>query len=46
MRECVCRIVFTFSVLMLLSFGEGLAEKVFIALLFVAATIAGIEGNK
>lgn len=41
MREFVARIVFAFSSLMLLGYGEGLAEKIFIGLLIVAIAISG-----
>ena len=41
MRDFVVRIVFAFSSLMLLGYGEGLAEKIFIGLLIVAVAISG-----
>ena len=41
MRDFVARVVFAFSSLMLLAYGEGLAEKMFIGLLIVAIAISG-----
>ncbi len=41
MRDFVARIVFAFSSLMLLGYGEGLAKKIFIGLLIVVTAISG-----
>ena len=41
MRDFVARIVIAYSYLMLLEYGEGLAEKIFIGLLIVAVAISG-----
>ena len=41
MRDFVARIVFAFSSLMLLEYGEGLPEKIFIGFLIVATAISG-----
>ena len=41
MHDFVARVVFAFSFLMLLAYGDGLAEKIFIGLLIVAIAISG-----
>lgn len=41
MRDFVARIVFAFSSLVLLEYGEGLVETIFIGLLIVAIAISG-----
>lgn len=41
MRDFIARNVFAFSSLMLIGYGEGLAEKIFIGLLIVAIAISG-----
>ena len=41
MHDFVARVVFAFSSLMLLEYGEGLSEKIFIGFLIVATAISG-----
>ena len=41
MCDFVARVVFAFSSIMLLEYGKGLAEKIFIGLLIVAIAISG-----
>lgn len=41
MHDFVARVVFAFASLVLLSYGDGLAEKIYIGLLIVAIAISG-----
>lgn len=41
MLDFVARVVFAFASLVLLSYGDGLAEKIYIGLLIVAIAISG-----